>query len=89
MSCSQSPECETWLGSDWQFAVVACDGRDLQMTDTQLRQPQHPAFLAVAERRSAKVQLVHRLTTEIHARLVLASDGTPATVGENTGHSTI
>ena len=27
------------------------------MTDTQLRKPQHPAFLAVAEQRSAKVQL--------------------------------
>ena len=27
------------------------------MTDTQLRKPQHPAFLAVAERRSATVQL--------------------------------
>jgi uncharacterized membrane protein len=26
------------------------------MTDTQLRKPQHPAFLAVAERRSAAVQ---------------------------------
>jgi uncharacterized membrane protein len=147
------------------------------MTDTQLRKPQHPAFLAVAERRSATVQLrvadtitafaasmrfvylhgivfavwilvferspwptltlivsleaiflstfvmigqnrqasfqqartdhdfvgselelhtnteltklVHQLTTEIHARLVLASDGTPATVGETAGHSTI
>jgi hypothetical protein len=27
------------------------------MTDTQLREPQHPAVLAVAERRSATVQL--------------------------------
>jgi len=27
------------------------------MTDTQLQKPQHPAFLAVAEQRSAKVQL--------------------------------
>jgi len=34
-------------------------------------------------------KLVHQLTTEIHARLVLASDGTPATVGETAGHSTI
>ena len=147
------------------------------MTDTQLQRPQHPAFLAVAERRSAKVQLrvadtitafagsmrfvylhgivfavwmlvfekspwptltlivsleaiflstfvmigqnrqasfqqakadhdfvaselelhtnteltklVHQLTTEIHARLVLPSDGTSATVGETAGHRTI
>ena len=27
------------------------------MTDTQLQKPQHPAFLAVAERRSAQLQL--------------------------------
>ena len=143
------------------------------MTDTKLRQPQHPALLAEAERRSAKLQLrvadtitafagsmrfvylhagafvlwmlvfekspwptltlivsleaiflstfvmigqnrqaafqqakadhdfvasemelhtnteltrlVHQLTTEIHARLVLASDGTTATKGETAG----
>jgi hypothetical protein len=34
-------------------------------------------------------KLVHQLTTEIHARLVLAADGTPATVGETAGHSII
>jgi uncharacterized membrane protein len=34
-------------------------------------------------------KLVHQLTTEIHARLVLTSDGTPATVGETAGHPTI
>jgi len=33
------------------------DERNLQMTDTQLQKPQHPAFLAVAERRSAQLQL--------------------------------
>ena len=33
------------------------DERDLQMTDTTLQRPQHPAFLAEAERRSAKLQL--------------------------------
>src|SRR5665648_213010 len=33
------------------------DERNLQMTDTQLQRPQHPAFLAEAERRSAKLQL--------------------------------
>src|SRR5665648_807835 len=33
------------------------DERNLQMTDTQLQWPQHPAFLAEAERRSAKLQL--------------------------------
>jgi uncharacterized membrane protein len=33
------------------------DVRNLHMSDTQLNQPRHPAFLAVAERRSAKLQL--------------------------------
>ena len=33
------------------------DERNLQMTDTQLQRPQHPAFLAETERRSAKLQL--------------------------------
>jgi len=33
--------------------------------------------------------LIHQLTTEIHARLVLTSDGTPATLAETAGHSTI
>lgn len=40
---------------------VLADNRDderiLQMTDTQLQKPQHPAFLAVAEQRSAELQL--------------------------------
>jgi len=42
--------------SDSCSSALASDERDLQMTDTQLRKPQHPAFLAVAERRSAAVQ---------------------------------
>jgi uncharacterized membrane protein len=33
------------------------DERNLQMTNTQLEKPQHPAFLAVAEQRSATLQL--------------------------------
>jgi uncharacterized membrane protein len=33
------------------------DDRNLQMTDTQLQKPHHPAFVAVAERRSAELQL--------------------------------
>ena len=39
------------------LSMIVIDERDLQMTDPQLQKPQHPAFLAVAERRSAKVQL--------------------------------
>ena len=45
------------MGCETCLSIIAIDERDLQMTDTQFQRPQHPAFLAVAERRSAKVQL--------------------------------